>query len=55
MPVLFSFRTPGKLQKFVADLHSGKLHREFHHGPEPEEQAAVRSPSSLSLLTNITD
>ena len=32
------YRTPGKLQKFVADLHSGKLHREFHHGPDPEEQ-----------------
>ena len=21
------------LLKFVQDLHSGKLHREFHHGP----------------------
>ncbi|XP_031572662.1 endoplasmic reticulum resident protein 44-like [Actinia tenebrosa] len=27
-------RIPGKLKQFVADLHSGKLHREFHHGPE---------------------
>lgn len=27
---------PGKLKKFVADLHSGKLHREFHYGPEEE-------------------
>lgn len=26
--------TPGKLKKFVEDLHSGKLHREFHYGPE---------------------
>jgi len=37
-------RTPGKLRKFVQDLHSGKLHREFHHGPDPEqeqEQAVV--------------
>lgn len=25
---------PGKLKKFVADLHSGKLHREFHYGPD---------------------
>ena len=32
------YRQPGKLQKFVADFHSGKLHREFHHGPDPEEQ-----------------
>lgn len=25
---------PGMLKKFVADLHSGKLHREFHNGPD---------------------
>lgn len=25
---------PGMLKKFVADLHSGKLHREFHNEPE---------------------
>ncbi|GMS99947.1 hypothetical protein PENTCL1PPCAC_22122, partial [Pristionchus entomophagus] len=24
----------GKLRQFVMDLHSGKLHREFHHGPD---------------------
>lgn len=28
---------PGLLKQFVADLHSGKLHREFHHGPDPVE------------------
>ncbi|KAL4217027.1 Endoplasmic reticulum resident protein 44 [Mactra antiquata] len=27
--------TPGVLKQFVQDLHSGKLHREFHHGPDP--------------------
>ncbi|XP_061165211.1 endoplasmic reticulum resident protein 44-like [Saccostrea echinata] len=27
--------TPGFLSQFIADLHSGKLHREFHHGPDP--------------------
>ncbi|KAL3855311.1 hypothetical protein ACJMK2_014859 [Sinanodonta woodiana] len=27
---------PGLLKQFVDDLHSGKLHREFHHGPDPE-------------------
>ncbi|XP_033728307.1 endoplasmic reticulum resident protein 44-like [Pecten maximus] len=26
---------PGVLKQFVQDLHSGKLHREFHHGPDP--------------------
>ena len=25
---------PGKMKQFIADLHSGKLHREFHHGPD---------------------
>ena len=30
---------PGKLKQFVLDLHSGKLHREFHHGPDPTDVA----------------
>ncbi|XP_076312989.1 endoplasmic reticulum resident protein 44-like isoform X2 [Tachypleus tridentatus] len=25
---------PGKIKQFVNDLYSGKLHREFHYGPE---------------------
>ena len=25
---------PGKLKSFVQDLYSGKLHREFHFGPD---------------------
>ncbi|XP_040209275.1 endoplasmic reticulum resident protein 44 [Rana temporaria] len=29
----------GKLKQFVLDLHSGKLHREFHHGPDPTDVA----------------
>ncbi|CAJ0593106.1 unnamed protein product [Cylicocyclus nassatus] len=28
----------GRLRQFVLDLHSGKLHREFHHGPDPVQQ-----------------
>lgn len=27
---------PGKLKQFLADLYSGKLHREFHYGPDPD-------------------
>nr|KAF6433332.1 endoplasmic reticulum protein 44 [Molossus molossus] len=30
---------PGRLKQFVFDLHSGKLHREFHHGPDPTDTA----------------
>lgn len=27
---------PGKLKQFIQDLYSGKLHREFHYGPDSE-------------------
>ena len=37
---LYVFRTPGRLRQFVEDLHSGKLHREFHHGPDPSVSSA---------------
>uniref|UniRef100_A0A915IEB9 Uncharacterized protein n=1 Tax=Romanomermis culicivorax TaxID=13658 RepID=A0A915IEB9_ROMCU len=30
-------KTPGKLRQFIDDMHSGKLHREFHHGPDPTD------------------
>ncbi|EPB73520.1 thioredoxin [Ancylostoma ceylanicum] len=36
--------TPGKLRQFVLDLHSGKLHREFHHGPDPVQQNVETQP-----------
>lgn len=26
----------GKLKQFIQDLYSGKLHREFHYGPDDE-------------------
>ena len=54
-------RTPGKLKQFVLDLHSGKLHREFHHGPDvvqeshqieaktEENKPAVDATGELSL------
>ncbi|KAL8574530.1 hypothetical protein ACOMHN_057529 [Nucella lapillus] len=32
--------TPGLLKQFIEDLHSGKLHREFHHGPDPSPPAS---------------
>ncbi|XP_075220570.1 endoplasmic reticulum protein 44 isoform X2 [Lycorma delicatula] len=34
---------PNKLQQFIQDLYSGKLHREFHHGPDPEDIPALES------------
>ncbi len=31
------------LNQFVLDLHSGKLHREFHNGPDPTPPPALVS------------
>lgn len=39
--------TPGKLKAFVDDLYSGKLHREFHYGPDTPT-AAVDADSQPS-------
>lgn len=33
-PEYSDIHKPGKLKSFVADLHSGKLHREFHYGKD---------------------
>lgn len=35
---------PGKLKQFIADLHSGKLDREFHFGPDPDSSKPETSP-----------
>jgi hypothetical protein len=40
---LYLFRVPGKLYEFVKDLHSGKLHKDFHN------------PPPVSLCTHFTD
>ena len=36
-PDMQHLTTPGRLRQFILDLHSGKLHREFHHGPDPAQ------------------
>lgn len=33
------------LNQFVMDLHSGKLHREFHNGPDPTEAPPATQPA----------
>ncbi|XP_041100915.1 endoplasmic reticulum resident protein 44-like [Polyodon spathula] len=54
-PDFSDLNVPGKLKEFVQDLHSGKLHREFHHGPDPtdvtpeqdnQEEVASNPPKS---------
>lgn len=47
---------PGKLKQFVDDLHSGKLHREFHDGPDlPEEIPIVSNDQSTEKSSDIDD
>ncbi|XP_011307677.1 endoplasmic reticulum resident protein 44 isoform X2 [Fopius arisanus] len=43
--------TPGKLKQFLKDLYSGKLHREFHYGPDansesPQIDGQVKTPTA---------
>lgn len=37
-PKYEDMRTPGKVREFIQDLYSGKLHREFHYGPDEDEK-----------------
>lgn len=34
---------PGKLKSFLQDLYSGKLHREFHYGPESSPDDSLQA------------
>jgi len=38
-------KTPGKVKEFLEGLYSGKLHREFHYGPDKEEEQAEEVPA----------
>ncbi|XP_071039287.1 endoplasmic reticulum resident protein 44 isoform X1 [Parasteatoda tepidariorum] len=44
---------PGKLKEFVLDLFSGKLHREFHYGPDPVSEMQELIDAGVALLQNI--
>ncbi|KAK8372340.1 hypothetical protein O3P69_014964, partial [Scylla paramamosain] len=43
----------GKLKAFLQDLYSGKLHREFHYGPDPEttSEAAQQDENEIPSPT----
>jgi endoplasmic reticulum resident protein 44 len=51
-PDINEMEVPGKLKSFLQDLYSGKLHREFHYGPEPatdtpnEIEAGTKKPTT---------
>ncbi|KAK9504393.1 hypothetical protein O3M35_010733 [Rhynocoris fuscipes] len=36
-PNVKDMEIPGRLKAFIQDLYSGKLHREFHYGPDPND------------------
>ncbi|XP_077291398.1 endoplasmic reticulum protein 44 [Arctopsyche grandis] len=42
---------PGKLKQFLQDLYSGKLHREFHYGPETPSVEAHQDSNSVEKKT----
>uniref|UniRef100_A0A0R3S3T9 Thioredoxin domain-containing protein n=1 Tax=Elaeophora elaphi TaxID=1147741 RepID=A0A0R3S3T9_9BILA len=48
-PDMKSLTVPGKLRQFILDLHSGKLHREFHHGPDPTQASSSPTSSEATL------
>ncbi|XP_022187839.2 endoplasmic reticulum resident protein 44 isoform X1 [Nilaparvata lugens] len=50
-PDIKDMETPGKLLQFIKDLYSGKLHREFHHGPDPNEVLAIEHKPSGAPTT----
>lgn len=57
-PNIADLTTPGKLKQFVLDLHSGKLHREFHHGPDvaqetPQIEAKPEAPAVAAVEGDI--
>lgn len=39
----------------MEDLHSGKLHREFHNGPDPTPEPSKVEPSNDNHLPNVKD
>ncbi|KAG7523010.1 endoplasmic reticulum resident protein 44 [Solea senegalensis] len=43
---------PGKLRQFVLDLHSGKLHREFHHGPDPTDSTPGQEETGVEVASS---
>lgn len=55
-PNTADMEVPGKLKQFIQDLYSGKLHREFHYGPDAEteqtsENSSQKQPTTLPEST----
>ncbi|XP_067123841.1 endoplasmic reticulum resident protein 44 [Centruroides vittatus] len=48
LPQFNDVKIPGRLKEFVSDLYSGKLHREFHYGPDPVTQSEAEPDQPIS-------
>lgn len=48
-----SISQPGKLKQFIDDLHSGKLDREFHFGPDPVQPDSVPTSPPESAFNKL--
>jgi len=46
---------PGLVKQFIVDLNSGKLHREFHQGPDPLPPAPVAPPVEKKPAEPVSD
>ncbi|XP_068425462.1 endoplasmic reticulum resident protein 44 [Clinocottus analis] len=51
-PDFKDINVPGKLRQFVLDLHSGKLHREFHHGPDPTDSTPGQEETGEEMASS---
>jgi len=46
-------KVPGKVYQFLQDLYSGKLHREFHYGPDEETEDKSEEPEVPDTSSHI--
>lgn len=44
-----TIKEPGMIRKFIEDLHSGKLDREFHFGPDPTDSESPKNPAESAF------
>ncbi len=54
-PKIEHMRVPNKLKEFIQDLYSGKLHREFHFGPDsgsPAETIHVQISQDGNIINS---
>lgn len=50
-PKTSEMEIPGKLKQFIQDLYSGKLHREFHYGPDTESEDRTQETAQKQPTT----